>query len=100
MRLKLHNTLKVADADIELGGLTVITGENDSGKSTVGKVLFSTLKAANNVRQVDRVNTLSILRTQLASVKRLFSRYGHDLPSLENTRSLSIDLIEKNVSVD
>lgn len=85
MKLKLHNILKVADADIELGGLTVITGENDSGKSTVGKVLFSTLKAANNVRQVDRVNTLSILRTQLASVKRLFSRYGHDLPSLENT---------------
>ena len=84
MKLKLHNILKVADADIELGGLTVITGENDSGKSTVGKVLFSTLKAANNVRQVDRVNTLSIPRTQLASVKRLFSRYGHDLPSLEN----------------
>lgn len=84
MKLKLHNILKVADADIELGGLTVITGENDSGKSTVGKVLFSTLKAANNVRQVDRVNTLSIPRTQLASVKRLFPRYGHDLPSLEN----------------
>lgn len=36
MKLKLHNILKVADADIELGGLTVITGENDSGKSTVG----------------------------------------------------------------
>lgn len=45
----MHNILKVADADIELGGLTVITGENDSGKSTVGKVLFSTLKAAKLV---------------------------------------------------
>ena len=41
MKLKLHNILKIEDADIEIGGLTVLTGENNSGKSTVGKILFS-----------------------------------------------------------
>lgn len=50
----------------------MIIGENDTGKSTIGKILFSTLKAANNVNQVDKVNTLSSVRNQLSSIKRLF----------------------------
>ena len=99
MKLKLQNILKVASADIELGGLTVITGENDSGKSTVGKILFSTLKAANNVNQIDKVNTLGLLRGLLSSIKRLFYRFEQDVHILGNIKSLSIDLIEKNVSV-
>lgn len=45
MKLKLHNINKIKRATIELGGLTLIAGENDSGKSTVGKVLFSMIKA-------------------------------------------------------
>lgn len=35
----------VEEADIKLDGLTVIAGENDTGKSTVGKALFCLLKA-------------------------------------------------------
>ena len=84
MKLKLQNILKVASADIELGGLTVITGENDSGKSTVGKILFSTLKAANNVNQIDKVNTLGLLRGLLFSIKRLFYRFEQDVHILGN----------------
>ena len=45
MRFVLKNINKVQEADILLKGLTVIAGENDSGKSTVGKLLFSTIKA-------------------------------------------------------
>lgn len=72
MRLKLHNILKIEDADIEIGGLTVLTGENDSGKSTVGKVMFSLLKALNNVRQIDRLKTVSLIRRDLFFIKRYF----------------------------
>lgn len=100
MRLKLQNILKVASADIELGGLTVITGENDSGKSTVGKILFSILKSVNNVNQVDKVNTLGFVREQLSSIKRLFYRFDYDVHLLKDIRSLSIDLIEKNVCIE
>jgi predicted ATPase len=41
MRLKLKNIGKIVKADIQLDGITVICGENNTGKSTIGKVLFS-----------------------------------------------------------
>jgi len=41
MNLKIKNFGKIAEADIKLDGITVICGENNSGKSTIGKALFS-----------------------------------------------------------
>lgn len=99
MKLQLQNILKVASADIELGGLTVITGENDSGKSSIGKVLFSLLKATNNVKQVDKFKTLQFVNSHLLSIKRLFSRYNH-AKILQDIQSISIDLVEKNLTVE
>lgn len=49
MRLKIENIAKVASADIKLNGITVIAGENNTGKSTVGKVLFSLLNCFYNI---------------------------------------------------
>jgi predicted ATPase len=45
MFIELKNINKIKSAKIEIGGLTVLTGNNDTGKSTVGKVLFSMIKA-------------------------------------------------------
>ena len=45
MRLKLRDIGIIKEADIKLDGLTVIAGENDSGKSTVGKVLYGLVKS-------------------------------------------------------
>ena len=44
MELKIQNVNKIKSADMQLNGLTVIVGENDSGKSSVGRVLFSAIK--------------------------------------------------------
>ncbi|MCX6579649.1 MAG: hypothetical protein NT166_05635 [Candidatus Aminicenantes bacterium] len=41
MQVTFKNTGMIEDAGIELNGLTVIAGENDTGKSTVGKLLFA-----------------------------------------------------------
>ena len=52
MNLKLENIGIVQSADINIDGLTVIAGENDSGKSTVGKVLYAlikTIRLASNI---------------------------------------------------
>ncbi|MRJ01855.1 MAG: ATP-binding protein [Epsilonproteobacteria bacterium] len=45
MLLRLRNVGMIESADIRLDGLTVIAGENDTGKSSVGKALFSLIKA-------------------------------------------------------
>ena len=51
MRLKLKNIGKLKSADIELSGITVIGGENNTGKSTVGKALFSIFNTFYNKDQ-------------------------------------------------
>ncbi len=41
MKLKISNFAKIEKADINIDGITVICGDNDTGKSTIGKILFS-----------------------------------------------------------
>lgn len=45
MQLTIENIGLIRHAQIQLNGLTVIAGTNDSGKSTIGKVIFSLVKA-------------------------------------------------------
>jgi ABC-type Mn2+/Zn2+ transport system ATPase subunit len=45
MKLTVENIGALKHASIELADLTVIAGENDSGKSTVGKIIFALIQA-------------------------------------------------------
>ncbi len=47
MLVNFKNTGMLKEANIRIGHLTVITGENDTGKSTIGKLLFSLIKTFN-----------------------------------------------------
>ena len=47
MRIVLKNVSRIAHADIKLGGITVIGGEDCTGKSAVSKALFGSLVSAN-----------------------------------------------------
>lgn len=58
-KLCIANIGKLEKADIELKGITVIAGENDTGKSTVGKVLHSVLNGA-----YDLANQVYLARLQ------------------------------------
>lgn len=51
MKLKIENIGMIRHADIKLDGLTIIAGENDTGKSTVGKLIFSLVKAFTRYEQ-------------------------------------------------
>ena len=53
MQLRLQHINKIKKAEIILNGLTVIAGANDTGKSTVGKILFTIIKAINSLRGYD-----------------------------------------------
>jgi len=46
MELQLKNIGMIKEANVTIDGLTVIAGENDTGKSTVGKALFMVLKSS------------------------------------------------------
>ncbi|WP_239650422.1 AAA family ATPase [Brachyspira hyodysenteriae] len=51
MELQLRNIGMIKEADITLDGLTLIAGENDTGKSTVGKALYSVVAGLNNAEK-------------------------------------------------
>ena len=50
MKLTIEKFAKIKKADIELNGITVVTGYNDTGKSTIGKILYSVF---NSLKSVD-----------------------------------------------
>ena len=49
MDIRLKNIGIIKDSSIRLDGLTVITGANNSGKTTVGKVVYSLLDATSDL---------------------------------------------------
>lgn len=49
MNLKINNVAKIKNANIIIDWITVIAGENNTGKSTVGKILFSLFNAISNI---------------------------------------------------
>ena len=50
MKLTINNIGKLKNAEVEISGITVITGENDTGKSTVGKVLWSVFNSFYEIK--------------------------------------------------
>lgn len=49
MKLKIENVAKIEHAEIEMNGITVIAGKNNTGKSTIGKVTFSLFNSLSNI---------------------------------------------------
>lgn len=50
MRIQLDNIAKINNANIEINGITVIAGANNTGKSTIGKTLFSLFNGLFNIK--------------------------------------------------
>ena len=49
MKLKIRNFAKILKADIQINGITIIAGNNNIGKSTVGKILDAVFNATYNI---------------------------------------------------
>lgn len=68
MRLNITHINKIKKADIILNGLTVIAGNNDSGKSTVGKLLFSVIKSLSNADRLSSQSQDRVMRLNCAAL--------------------------------
>lgn len=51
MKLQVSNFAKIEKADINIDGITVICGDNDTAKSTIGKILFSIFDSNFNMEK-------------------------------------------------
>ena len=70
MKLNIENFAKIKNADIVVDGITVIAGENNTGKSTVGKILFSLFNVLSDIdekineerlREIESTNRITML---------------------------------------
>lgn len=77
MRLEIQNINKIKDADIALNGLTVIVGENDMGKSTIGRAFFSIIKAVSNMRSLSNESSVNKASKHIDSLYKHF--YGKNI---------------------
>lgn len=91
MLLTLKNIGKLTAAEIYLNGITVITGENDSGKSTVGKALFSFI---NSLYRVEEKILEERERSVLGSLFGALMNKGGSTDLDTGTNSLTRDIIK------
>ena len=65
MEIQLHNIGVIQDASIKLDGLTVITGKNETGKTTVGKALYALIDATSDLAEKMKEDREMYVRKQL-----------------------------------
>jgi predicted ATPase len=62
VQLKIKGVGKIQDSTIEMNGITAIAGENSTGKSTYGKVLYCMFNAFFNTKEAirnERINDIN-----------------------------------------
>ena len=118
MKISLNNISKVKKADIEIKGITVIAGENNTGKSTVGKALWSIFNSFYNIKKelkiereetilkkimkeidIDRIKDINFIRkvSRKLSSLNLLDKKEIEKILLESFRAFNIDNLVKDV---
>ncbi len=98
MKLTINNIGKLKHAEVEINGITVIAGENDTGKSTVGKVLWSIF---NGFYKIDE----KIYNEKVSELKKIIDKLlkesGYDRINDNSNNFFGIfDKTEENIAID
>lgn len=84
MKLILKNFAKIKEAEIHFDGLTVIAGDNNTGKSTIGKVLFTLFHSLRNMPQ-------QVLEERKRPIRKFFAVFwGRDRERLRLRRFIGM----------
>ena len=77
LRLEISDFRAIGHADIILDGITVIAGENGSGKSTISKLLYHTIKVVNEYDIIIDEQLKSRLRRISSNFKDILRDYSY-----------------------
>lgn len=78
MEIILKNIGKVKEANIKIDGITVIAGENDTGKSTISKSLFTVFNSFYNIDKKITEQQKDIIKFTIAK------NFAYDLDLVKN----------------
>lgn len=96
MKIKLENVGKIKEANIELNGITIIAGENSTGKSTVGKMLFCVYNSFFRIEE-------QIYNERKKTIHRVISNYAYELfeqpITILQIKNLSQRIVDKRASI-
>lgn len=104
MKLNITNVGKIGSATFEFNGITVIVGNNNTGKSTVGKSLFALFHRFLNINKAMKSYRYNAL---IKRVRNLDIKYGpsdswmyspEELAQRYNLKKIS-ELIENNLEI-
>ena len=89
MNIYLKNVGIVKESNIVIDGLTVITGKNNSGKTTVGKVLYSLIDAVADLKDKVAFDRRNYLNEQYIAVidSESMEDYEDALSGLSNMKT-------------
>lgn len=78
IRIKVQDFRAIKSADLNLNGITVVAGENGSGKSTVSKLLYHIFKTSIDFDQ----KAIYRIRRELMEIASFFDRLSKDFDLL------------------
>lgn len=94
MKLMLNNIGKVGNAEVKIDGITVIAGENDTGKSTVGRALFAMFNSFYRIDyQMEKERKNNVFRQLL----RVPLDENTELDECVDVKSVARELAENDV---
>lgn len=86
MNIEIRNIGTIKDADVEINGITVIAGPNNTGKSTVSKTLFSVFNSFYHLQD-------KIIMEKQDNLYRLFT-----LIMFESDKNISIGKVSAQIN--
>ena len=95
MKVTLKNIGLVESAEINIGGLTVITGHNSVGKSFIGKAIYSAVKAVNGLKNINQKTVLEQINQLYKYLRDEIDRNWY-IGKLSETKILEIHKLASN----
>ena len=83
MRIKISNIGKIKEANVTINGITVIAGENNTGKSTVGKVLYAIFNSFVDVAKKVEEERIDSLQRSIFTFLQEISGSNMGLPQVD-----------------